>query len=133
MSDIVIDTHVAIWHFATPDALSKTAAKIVDEAEANGLIYVSAITLVELVYLVEKNRIPRDVLDLLRSALDDQTTAFHLAELNRHVTDAVERIPYNSIPDMPDRIISATALHLNLPLVTRDSRIRSTDLIQTVW
>jgi len=33
---------------------------------------------------------------------------------------------------MPDRIIAATALHLGLPLVTRDQRIAAAG-IKTVW
>ncbi len=33
---------------------------------------------------------------------------------------------------MPDRIIAATALHLGLPLVTRDHRIRASS-VTTIW
>lgn len=54
MDDVVIDTHIAIWYFGDPSQLSKPAENAIDKAEANGFIYVSAITLVELVYLTEK-------------------------------------------------------------------------------
>jgi predicted nucleic acid-binding protein len=33
---------------------------------------------------------------------------------------------------MPDRIIGATALHLGIPLVTRDRRLQSAG-IETIW
>ena len=33
---------------------------------------------------------------------------------------------------MPDRIIAATALHLNLPLVTHDKKIHGAG-IQAIW
>ena len=46
--------------------------------------------------------------------------------------EALRTIPGNDIPDMPDRIIAATALHLGLPLVTRDRRLQSAG-IQTIW
>jgi PIN domain nuclease of toxin-antitoxin system len=36
------------------------------------------------------------------------------------------------IPDMPDRIIAATAVHLKLPIISRDGKIRLSGL-QTVW
>jgi len=65
--------------------------------------------------------------------LDDPTTAFRLAELSRGICDEVENIPRVNVPDMPDRIISATALHLNLPLVTKDSKIQSLQIIKTIW
>jgi predicted nucleic acid-binding protein len=65
--------------------------------------------------------------------LDDPTTAFRLAELSRRICDEVENIPRVNVPAMSDRIISATALHLNLPLVTKDSKIQSLQIIKTIW
>jgi PIN domain nuclease of toxin-antitoxin system len=34
--------------------------------------------------------------------------------------------------DMPDRIVAATAIHLGVPVLSRDSRIRGS-MVQTVW
>ena len=133
MADIVIDTHAAIWYFADATQLSKPAESAIDNAEANGIIFVSAMTIIELIYLIEKGKIPQDVLDLLRDALDDSTTAFRLIEISREIADEVENIPRPTVPDMPDRIISATALHLNLPVVTKDHKIQALQNIQTIW
>ncbi len=113
--------------------LSNSAENAIDNAEANGIIFVSSMTIVELIYLIEKGKIPQDVLDLLGVALDDSTTAFRLIELSREVADEVENISRLTVPDMPDRIIAATALHLNIPLVTKDHKIRVLQNIQTVW
>ena len=133
MDDAVVDAHIVIWYFSNPALLSKKAETVLDNAEANGTIYVSAVTIVELIYLIEKNKIPADVLILLRDALDDRTTAFRLIEISREVADEAENIPRIIVPDMPDRIISATALHLNLPLVTRDQNISRLTSVQTIW
>jgi PIN domain nuclease of toxin-antitoxin system len=48
------------------------------------------------------------------------------------LVDALEKIPRSVVPDMPDRFIAATALHLGVPLVTRDRRLQSAG-IQTIW
>jgi len=48
------------------------------------------------------------------------------------VATALKDIPRNLVPDMPDRIIAATALHLGLPLVTRDRRLQAAG-IDTIW
>ena len=43
----------------------------------------------------------------------------------------MSQIPRDVVPDMPDRIIAATALSNSLPLVTRDLKIRALTTIQT--
>ena len=133
MADIVIDTHIVIWYFTDPTQFSQPAERAIDNAEANGLIYVSSITIVELIYLAEKGRIPSDVLSELRKAFDDSATAFQLVELSREVSDEVENIPRQTVPEMPDRIIAATALYLNLPLITKVHKIQALQNIKTIW
>jgi len=68
----------------------------------------------------------------LRDALSDRSSSFAVAFLDLEVTDALARIPPDQVPDLPDRVIAATALALDLPLVTRDGRIRNAG-IQTIW
>lgn len=133
MADVVIDTHIVIWYFADPTQFSQLAEKTIDIAELNGTIFISSITLVELIYLTEKGRIPPDILVELRKVLDDSTTAFQLIELTREISDGIEEIPRQTVPEMPDRIIAATALHLNLPLITKDHKIQALQNIQTIW
>ena len=53
-------------------------------------------------------------------------------DLTTGVVEALATIPRNSIPDLPDRIIAATALYLNLPLISRDSKIADSK-VNTIW
>lgn len=132
MADLVIDTHIAIWALTEPHMLSGDAKSALVAAEATGTIFVSSMTLVELVYLTEKGRVASDVLTLLRDALDDASTAYRLCEIDREVADTIALIPRAIVPEMPDRIIAATALNLNLPLVTADHKIQASN-VQTIW
>ena len=133
MDDIVIDTNIVIWYFGEYSRLSPRAEKLIDDVVESGTVFVASITIVELTYLLEKNRIPVDVIDKLREALDDESTSFRLAELTRGVAADVQRIDRSTVGDMPDRIIAATALHLGLPLITSDGNIQKLTNVTTIW
>jgi predicted nucleic acid-binding protein len=44
----------------------------------------------------------------------------------------MKQVARSEVPDMPDRIISATAIYLKVPVISRDRRIRSANL-NTIW
>jgi len=50
----------------------------------------------------------------------------------RAIADTHALISRESIPDMPDRIIAATGLDLNVPIISRDGKIKVGKLI-TIW
>jgi len=70
---------------------------------------------------------------LLDEELRSGDSRFILADLNENVVDAIAQIPRNVVPDLPDRIIAATALSLGLPLITKDAKIRSCKVLETIW
>lgn len=84
-------------------------------------------------YLVERGRLPELVLQSLLNVCDAIDAVVVSVPLNRAIAETIHQIPRDSVPDMPDRIIAATALHLNLPLVTRDRKIQSLEAIQIIW
>jgi predicted nucleic acid-binding protein len=95
-------------------------------------VYVPSITLVEIAYLVEKNRLPQDLLGRIIIELEDDQSVLAMAPLDMAVARALPAIPRTEVPDMPDRIIAATALANGLPLITRDHRIRASS-VHTIW
>jgi PIN domain nuclease of toxin-antitoxin system len=133
MAALVVDTHAAVWYLLNSNRLSPAAQRAMDDAaNAGDPVYLSSISLVEIVYLVEKGRLPALVIDRLTAALSDPDAGFAVAPLDETAALAVRRISRDIVPDMPDRIIAATALNLGLPLVTRDSAISKAG-ITTIW
>jgi PIN domain nuclease of toxin-antitoxin system len=133
MKGVVADTHSVLWYLFDNPALSQLALDTMRVMTIVGdPIYVPSVCLVEATYLAEKGRIAIEALERLTTALRSLKSGFQLAALDLGVALQLRRVPRDAVPDMPDRIIAATALALDLPLVTRDGKIRGSG-IQTIW
>lgn len=127
----IADTHVLIWYLVGSPRLSSNAHQYISMASQRGeAIGLSAITFVELVYLIEKGKIPAETLSRAARILEVKT--FVEIPLTLAISRALSGVDVGKIPDMPDRIVAATALHLKVPIVSRDGRIRLSG-IQTIW
>ncbi|RMF34090.1 MAG: PIN domain-containing protein, partial [Chloroflexi bacterium] len=125
MPDMVTDTHALIWYLTDDPRLGPAASLAFDACDRREcIVYVPTICLVEILYLQEKGRIPATLKDLFDAALQRGNTGLAIADLTAAVATAVARVPRDQVPDMPDRIIAATALHLGVPLISRDRKIR---------
>lgn len=132
-TDYVTDTHGLIWYLEDSPQLGVQAQHAFDECDRGAcFIYVPTICLVEIIYLQEKGRIAPELIRNLQTELITGNTGLLLADLTLEVTTSLAAIPRADVPDMPDRIIAATALQLDLPLITRDQQIRLANL-QTIW
>lgn len=133
MAGVVVDTHSIVWFLSRDARLSTKAREALRSTIGRGeVISVPSICLVELTYLAEKGRLPELARNGLIAALDDPAVSCSLVPLDRAVADALRRVPRNEVPDLPDRIIAATAVALDAPLISRDARIRASQ-VQTIW
>lgn len=133
-TSFVTDTHPLLYYFTSTDRkLSGKAKKAFDNAlqEKNTLIYVSAVVLWEISMLIERRKITLGVpLDdwinalfqnpMILSQPFDETTVKHLHNLT-----------FNNDPF--DRAIVATALQLNVPLITNDAIMHDTKPCAIYW
>jgi PIN domain nuclease of toxin-antitoxin system len=121
MSSLTADTRAFVWYLLASDRISPKAMAALDETLAAGdPVFLPSICLVEIIYLVEKGKLPKEAFDRLNIVLSELDSGFKVIPLDRDTTFAIQKIPREAVPDMPDRIVAATALFLNLPLVTRD-------------
>jgi PIN domain nuclease of toxin-antitoxin system len=131
----VTDTHALIWHFTRDARLSDEASRHFAAADkGNAIIHVSAMTVIEIVYLGEKARVSQplcdEVIHLLKPLKD---ASYRIAPIDHAVSTAIARVPRSAVPEMPDRVIAATAYHLNLPLITKDGRLQDWKGVTTIW
>jgi PIN domain nuclease of toxin-antitoxin system len=129
----VADTHTALWHLFDDARLSAAAGAFISEAAAaRRKIAISTIILAEVVYLIEKNRLPPSAYEELTQALADPEHVFTEAVFTAPIVQAMRQVSRAEVPDMPDRIVAATAVYFDVPIISRDTRVRAASL-KTVW
>jgi PIN domain nuclease of toxin-antitoxin system len=129
----IADTHTTIWYLFSDSRLGEAASDFIDSAIAKGgHIGVSAISIAEMIYLVEKGRIPANAVRDLQDATANPKAVLHYVPLDEHIAMKIAEIPRQDLPDLPDRVVAATALFYDVPVLSRDARIRSSG-IQTIW
>ncbi len=128
---ILLDTHVLVWMSVDPGRLSKTAIEAIQEARTKGSIYISDITLWEIALLAQRGRI--------RSAgtVDAFIHGIALPMSVKRITPAIAstavQFPDEYPKDPADRLIGATSIVEQLPLVTADEKLRCSPLLHTIW
>lgn len=129
---VVLDTHVLLWWLADDRPLGRNAKRAITDART---LVISAITFWEVGMLLDKGRVQLDrplrrwTQDVLAA---DRVTCDPLsAQLAARAAQLVDLHG-----DPADRMIAATAIEREAPLITKDDRIRSwarSGAVATIW
>ncbi len=134
MSAYVTDTHALIWYLTADARLSAICRETFDAADrGEARIWIPGIVVVETVYLAEKARFPIALVTQMLDLVDPPSAGYAVAPLDASVVRSLASIDRSVVPDMPDRVIAATALKLGVPLLTRDHEIRAALGAQAIW
>ena len=129
----VADTHALLWYLYNDERLSRTATEVIDGADRAGdQIAISSITLAEIVYLIEKGKIPTAAFERIVAVLEQADALLLEVPFERTIANVMRHIERSQVPDLPDRMIAATAIHLGVPVISRDHKIRSS-VVTTIW
>lgn len=134
MKSFVADTHAVIWYLSGNKRLSgkvRTIFKNAQSGRAN--VVIPSIVLVETIFLVQRERLDGQALKPLLTLTENPDDGVYIYPLNKAVVQALSHFGPATIPELVDRIIAATALHLSTPILTVDSAIQASDLVKTVW
>lgn len=123
------DTVTVIRHFSEIGRIGKKAKTILDAADqGKHHIYISVISMVEIMYLSEKKRIRIDLAET--QAMIRDSTNYSIVDLTPDIVTRAQEIKF---PELHDRLIIATASYLKTPILTSDKRIREIDDVESVW
>jgi PIN domain nuclease of toxin-antitoxin system len=129
---ILLDTHAVLWLGQDYERISRSAQRAIAEERANnGRLAISDITLFEISQLASRGRLrlTPDVETVLREV----DRYFVVLPITTNIALQAFELPANYPKDPADRIIGATALIEDLPLITADKAIQKARAFPTIW
>lgn len=128
--EYLADTVAIVRHLCKHPSLGIQAAQIVCDADdGRHRVYLSAITLMGVLYLSEAKRIDVDLDELIERI--SKSANYEIVPANAGVVLAA--VGVDDVPELHDRIIVATAKYLDVPILTGDEVISRSKHVQTIW
>jgi PIN domain nuclease of toxin-antitoxin system len=130
---IVLDTHAWIWFVNDPRRLSAPARRAVARAQAANSVLISSVSCWEIAMLAVSGRLKltMDARDWI--ARCEALPFVTFVPVDNAIFLRSVFLPGPLHKDPADRIIIATALARDIPVVTKDSKIRNYPAIRSIW
>jgi len=128
---ILLDTCAIIWDALEPSKISPTAKKAIKDAEKE--LVVCDISIWEISMLIKRNRLlvddtPSDFIKLIFQARN-----FSVQDITPEIAELSVNFGPEINNDPADRLISASSILLNAPLITADQNLRDATIVETIW
>ena len=130
----ICDTNVLLFWADRRDCLTVSAHTALDRGRAEGTLACAAISFWEIAMLFRKNRLVLPAQHTPTSYMEDIVESLGLTVLQP--TPAIAALAESGIiahGDPGDRLIAATALFHQAPLITADAKLRATPGLPCIW
>ena len=125
----LLDTVTLIRHFTGKGKIGQTAAHILDAIEeSDDSFFVSVVSLMEIMYLTEKNRIAINLSETLK--LLEAPSKYTIINLNPEVLQVAETVEFY---ELHDRLILATAKWLGVKVISNDHEFKKVQDVEVLW
>ena len=128
---ILLDTHVLIWMSSDPGRLSSKARHQIVDARRNTGLAVADITLWELAWLAEHQRVLYS--GSVESFVRESVSRVAVKSMSPEIAALAAHLPESYPKDPSDRLIGSTAIVEGMTLITADEKIRNSGMVECIW
>src|SRR5690606_7689992 len=130
---ILLDTCAIIWDALDQTKLTDKAKAAIAKADEHNALIISDISILEISMLIKRSRIEvattaANFINLFLESRNISVVSIspEIAELSTNFSSEINNDP-------ADRIIAATSIILNAQLITTDSNLLQSPLVDTIW
>ena len=128
---ILLDTCTLIWDGIEPNKLTSKAKKTIEYSENE--LMICDISIWEISMLIKKNRLviddsPSGFINLLL-----QSRNFNIQQITPEIAELSVNFGSEINADPADRLIAATSILKNIPIITADKNLRDATILETIW
>jgi PIN domain nuclease of toxin-antitoxin system len=130
----ICDTNILLFWADRRDRLTATALETLENGRAQGTLACAAISFWEIALLFRKDRLVLPTQHTPTSYMEDIVDSLDLTILQ--LTPAIAALAESGIiahGDPGDRLIAATAMSHQAPLLTADGKLRTTPGLRCIW
>lgn len=130
MNELYSGYNCCTRHFSNTGKISSKAKRIIHNAEdgGNDKLFISVVSLFEIVYLHERDRISVSLPTIISHL--EVRPCYEVIDLSMPIVSVANSI---SFYEMHDRLILATAIYLKSPVISSDERFDEVSQIKRIW
>ncbi len=128
---IVLDTHAFVWYVDNTSMLSKKALTLINSEIAHGTVYISSISVWEILTLTAKGRLEFSIPADVWIERCEKTGVFQFVPVDNSICRLSTTLGLHGDP--ADRLIAATSVYLGATLITKDHKLRQSKKLITAW
>jgi len=128
---ILLDTCAIIWDALAPGKLTPKAREIMENSA--GELMICDISWWEISMLIKKGRLVVDATPSMFMNLLLKSRHFHIQGITLEIAELSINLGSDINNDPADRLIAASSILMNAPLVTADRNLREAAMLETVW
>ena len=131
---ILLDTHVLVWWVNQErKQFSRKARQALEHHSKRNELLVSSISIFEIVTLERRGRLRFRITATEWLARVRRLPEYRIEPVTDDIAERAGQLGDGFGGDPADRLVAATALLREVPLVTYDQRLRETEVLPTIW